>query len=47
MELVLSLVLLGLLIYLSVDYIKCTRKIKNYHKIVKNKKIRRKILCLT
>lgn len=38
MELVLSLVLIGLLIYLSADYIKSTRKIKNYNKIVKRKK---------
>lgn len=38
MELMLSLVLLGLLIYISVDYIKDTRKIKNYNKIAKNKK---------
>lgn len=38
MELVLSLVLIGLLIYLRVDYIKSTRKIKNYNKIVKRKK---------
>ena len=38
MELVLCLVLLGFLVYLSVDYIKSTRKIKNYNKIAKNKK---------
>ena len=38
MELVLSLVLLGLLIYLPMDYIKSTRKIKNYNKVAKNKK---------
>lgn len=38
MELVLSLVLIGLLIYLPVDYIKSTRKIKNYNKIAKRKK---------
>ena len=35
MGLVLSLVLLGLLIYLPADYIKSTRKIKNYNKIAK------------
>ena len=41
MELVLCMVLLSFLIYLSVDYIKSTRKIKNYNKIAKKEKIKR------